>query len=259
VATARRNRDGCKRFALGWEQVFDLLRFKVRSLATHPDYFFGWVGVLESIKFLFSCMQIGPRYKICKRLGSGVFEKCQTQKFETSKSRGDDGGRRRRQSNYGAQLEEKQRVRYSYGIREGQFKNYIDEAVSQRDKRPADALYETLEMRLDNVVYRLGFGKTRAMSRQLVNHGHIFVNGTRVDIPSYTVSDGDTVHVRKESQDKVPFQIAKEGKEGYEAYTPPAWLTVDRENLSGDIKAQPNHDPTAEIFDLTSVIEFYSR
>lgn len=204
-------------------------------------------------------MQIGPRYKICKRLGSGVFEKCQTQKFETSKSRGDSGGRRRRQSNYGEQLEEKQTVRYSYGIREEQFRRYIDGAVEQNNKRPAHALYETLETRLDNVVYRLGFGKTRQMCRQLVNHGHIQVNGERVDIPSYIVETGDTIQVRPESRDKVPFQVAKEGKEGYEAYTPPAWLSVDRENLSGTIQAKPNYDPTQEVFDLTSVIEFYSR
>jgi small subunit ribosomal protein S4 len=96
-------------------------------------------------------MQIGPRYKICKRLGSGVFEKCQTQKFETSKNRSDDG-RGRRQSNYGQQLEEKQHVRYSYGIREEQFKNYIEDATNQNDRRPAKALYADLETRLDNVV-----------------------------------------------------------------------------------------------------------
>lgn len=204
-------------------------------------------------------MQIGPRYKICKRLGSGVFEKCQTQKFETSKNRSDDGRGRRRQSNYGQQLEEKQRVRYSYGIREEQFKRYIQAATDQGDRRPAKKLYADLETRLDNVVYRLGFGKTRQMARQLVNHGHICVNGEKVDIPSYTVKTGDTVHVREESHNKTPFEIAKKGKEGYEAYTPPAWLSVERENLSGTIQALPKYDPTTEVFDLTTVIEFYSR
>lgn len=204
-------------------------------------------------------MQIGPRYKICKRLGSGVFEKCQTQKFETSKNRSDDGRGRRRQSNYGQQLEEKQRVRYSYGIREEQFKRYIQAATDQGDRRPAKKLYADLETRLDNVVYRLGFGKTRQMARQLVNHGHICVNGEKVDIPSYTVKTGDTVHVREESHDRTPFEIAKKGKEGYEAYTPPAWLSVERENLSGTIQALPKYDPTTEVFDLTTVIEFYSR
>jgi small subunit ribosomal protein S4 len=204
-------------------------------------------------------MQIGPRYKICKRLGSGVFEKCQTQKFETSKNRSDDGRGRRRQSNYGQQLEEKQRVRYSYGIREEQFKRYIKAATDQSDRRPAKKLYADLETRLDNVVYRLGFGKTRQMARQLVNHGHICVNGEKVDIPSYTVKTGDTIHVREESHTKTPFEIAKKGKEGYEAYTPPAWLSVERENLSGTIQALPKYDPTTEVFDLTTVIEFYSR
>ncbi len=203
-------------------------------------------------------MQIGPRYKICKRLGSGVFQKCQTQKFEVSKSRGSGGrrGGRGRQSNYGAQLEEKQKVRFSYGIREEQFRSYVDNAVSQKKKRPVNSLYENLETRLDNVVFRLGFGKSRQMARQLVNHGHICVNGRKIDVPSYTVSTGDTVHVREESQDKGPFL---EAQEGYEGYTPPAWLQVDRDNLSGTIQAVPRFDATTEVFDLTSVIEFYSR
>lgn len=201
-------------------------------------------------------MQIGPRYKICKRLGSGVFQKCQTQKFETAKSRGGKQRRRRRQSNYGAQLEEKQKVRYSYGIREGQFRRYIETAVSQTNKRPVNALYQNLESRLDNVVFRAGFAKSRQMARQLVVHGHIFVDGTRVDVPSYTVKTGDKVHVRDQSQDKEPFRMAKEGYEGYKA---PAWLSVDRDNLTAEIQAVPTFDPTAEIFDLTSVIEFYSR
>ena len=201
-------------------------------------------------------MQIGPRYKICKRLGAGVFQKCQTPKFETAKSRGNSGGRRRRQSNYGAQLEEKQKVRYSYGIKEKQFRGYIDNAVAQSKKRPANALYEKLESRLDNVVFRSGFAKSRQMARQLVVHGHIFVDGKRVDVPSYSVTTGDKVHVRPQSMDKEPFRLAKEGYEGYQA---PAWLSVDRSELSTQLQALPNFDPTTEIFDLTSVIEFYSR
>lgn len=202
-------------------------------------------------------MQIGPRYKICKRLGSGVFQKCQTQKFETAKSRGEKrGGRPRRQSNYGAQLVEKQKVRYSYGIQEKQFRRYIDTAVSQRGKRPVNALYQNLESRLDNVIFRAGFAKSRQMARQLVVHGHIFVDGKRVDVPSYTVKTGDKVHVREQSKTKGPFVEAKEGLEGYKA---PAWLSVDRENLTAEIQAVPTFDQTVEIFDLTAVIEFYSR
>ncbi|MEX2514893.1 MAG: 30S ribosomal protein S4 [Candidatus Paceibacterota bacterium] len=202
-------------------------------------------------------MQIGPRYKICKRLGSGVFQKCQTQKFETAKSRGEKrGGRPRRQSNYGAQLVEKQKVRYSYGIEEKQFRRYIKGAVSQNRRRPVTALYQDLESRLDNVVFRAGFAKSRQMARQLVVHGHIFVDGKRVDVPSYTVKTGDKIHVREQSQDKGPFVEAKENLEGF---TAPAWLSVDRSNLTVELQAAPNYDPTVEIFDLTSVIEFYSR
>jgi small subunit ribosomal protein S4 len=202
-------------------------------------------------------MQIGPRYKICKRLGAGVFQKCQTQKFETAKSRGEKrGGRPRRQSNYGAQLVEKQKVRFSYGIAEKQFRRYINGAVSQNRKRPVSALYQNLESRLDNVIFRAGFAKSRQMARQLVVHGHIFVDGKRVDVPSYTVKTGDKVHVREQSMDKGPFVEAKENMEGYNA---PAWLSVDRSKLTAEIQAVPNYDPTVEIFDLTSVIEFYSR
>jgi small subunit ribosomal protein S4 len=153
-------------------------------------------------------------------------------------------------------LEEKQKVRYSYGIKEGQFRRYIDTAVSQAKKRPVNALYQNLESRLDNVVFRAGFAKSRQMARQLVVHGHIFVDGGRIDVPSYTVKTGDTVHVREQSQDKEPFRIAKEGLEGYK---PPAWLSVDRADLTAEIQAVPNFDPTVEIFDLTTVIEFYSR
>lgn len=200
-------------------------------------------------------MQIGPRYKICKRLGSGVFQKCQTQKFETSKSRSEPKYRRR-QSNYGMQLEEKQKVRYSYGIHERQFRSYVHTATAQNKERPVTALYQDLETRLDNVVFRAGFGKSRQMSRQLVVHGHIFVNGRRIDVPSYSVKTGDEVSVRPQSQDKGPFQDAKEGFEGCSA---PAWLSVDREKLTATIQAAPAYDPTVEIFDLTSVIEFYSR
>jgi len=200
-------------------------------------------------------MQIGPRYKICKRLGSGVFQKCQTQKFETSKSRGEQRYRRR-QSNYGAQLEEKQKVRYSYGIQEKQFRRYVNTATGQKEQRPVNALYQGLESRLDNVVFRAGFAKSRQMARQLVVHGHIFAGGGRVSVPSFTVKTGEEVSVRPQSQDKGPFLEAKEGSEGY---TAPAWLSVDRENLSATIQAVPTFDPTVEIFDLTSVIEFYSR
>lgn len=200
-------------------------------------------------------MQIGPRYKICKRLGSGVFQKCQTQKFETAKSRGEQKYRRR-QSNYGAQLEEKQKVRYSYGIQEKQFRNYVHTATAQTKQQPISALYQNLEFRLDNIVFRAGFAKSRQMARQLVVHGHIFVNGRRVSVPSYSVKAGDEVSVRPQSQDKGPFVLAKEGLEGY---TAPGWLSVDLDKLSITIQAVPIFDPTVEIFDLTSVIEFYSR
>ena len=132
-------------------------------------------------------MKTGPRYKICKRLGNGVFEKCQTQKFTLSESRRSFQGRRPRQiSDYGKQLLEKQRVRFTYGITEQQFVNYVNSAT-KKEGDAAATLLSTLERRLDNVVYRLGLAPTRRAARQMVVHGHILVNGKKAAIPSHVV------------------------------------------------------------------------
>src|SRR5690606_40724543 len=124
-------------------------------------------------------MQTGPKYKICRRLGSHIYEKCQTQKFQLSEARkgkGMRGGRRRNVSEYGEQLLEKQRVRFTYGLKERQFASYVKKATGTAAV-PAEELYQSLERRLDNVIYRLGLAPSRAYARQLVSHGHITVNG----------------------------------------------------------------------------------
>lgn len=201
-------------------------------------------------------MQIGPRYKICKRLGSEVFAKCQTQKFEVSKSRGHKNRRRRRLSNYGEQLLEKQKVRFTYGMSEKQFRRYVDESTKSRGEKPTASLYARLESRLDNVVYRMGLARSRRMARQLVSHGHINVNDSRVNIPSYQVSEGDKISIRERSREKEPFLNLEERQEGY---TPPAWLLFDPQKKQGEVEGTPVLDTTTADFDLTSVIEFYSR
>src|SRR5581483_8756571 len=130
-------------------------------------------------------MLIGPKYKICKRLGSSVFEKCQTQKFQLAadraprKTKGRRGG-----SDYGAQLIEKQKARFTYGLSEAQFSRYVHEAMEIKGKDSAAGLLARLEARLDNVVYRAGFVKTRRAARQLVSHGHVTVGGKRLNVPS---------------------------------------------------------------------------
>jgi len=201
-------------------------------------------------------MQIGPKYKICRRLGTSVFEKCQTQKYALSESRRRDDNRNRRQSKYGEQLLEKQQVRYTYGIAEKQFSRWVNKAMDSHELSPVEALFRRLETRLDNVVYKLGFARSRQMARQLVAHGHINVNGKRMDRPSHTVSEGDTISVRERSTEKDPFTNLEEKNEDY---TPPAWLSVDYGKQQGEVENIPHFKTTEQAYDLASVIEFYSR
>ncbi|MEX0934844.1 MAG: 30S ribosomal protein S4 [Candidatus Paceibacterota bacterium] len=199
-------------------------------------------------------MKIGPKYKICKRLGAPIFEKCQTQKFALSESKGGRRrGRRRRQSEYGLQLAEKQKARYTYGMTEGQFSRYVKKSLDAPGSSPIQLLFQKLEGRLDNVAYRLGLAKTRRMARQLVSHGHILVNGRKVSIPSYQVQESDTITVRNE--DKGPFRTLKEEGAG----TPPAWLAFDAKKLEGRVDGQPTYDETEHLFSLSKVLEFYTR
>jgi small subunit ribosomal protein S4 len=139
-------------------------------------------------------MKIGPKYKICKRLGGGIFEKCQTQKFQIAEARARKrGSRRRGMSDYGKQLLEKQKVRFSYGITEKQLRKYVSSSTLAQDA--VSAIYSSLEMRLDNVVYRAGLASTRRMARQLVAHGHITVNGRKLKVPSYATKVDDEIAV----------------------------------------------------------------
>jgi small subunit ribosomal protein S4 len=139
-------------------------------------------------------MIIGPKYKICKRLGASVFEKCQTQKFQLAEARAPrkTRGKRGGGSDFGAQLLEKQKARFTYGLSESQFSRYVHEAMEQKGDSARGTCFR-LESRLDNVVFRAGFVKTRRAARQLVGHGHVMVNGRRMNIPSYKVKQvGDT-------------------------------------------------------------------
>lgn len=192
---------------------------------------------------------------MCRRLGSGVFEKCQTQKYTQSETKKSNTGKRPKQlSDYGRQLIEKQKVRFSYGISERQLANYVKKATATKGVVVTDKLYELLEKRLDNVVYRLGFAPTRRFARQLVSHGHFTVNGTKVTVPSLEVRVGDVIAVREGSRKSTVFaDFAKK----VENHAWPNWLKLTPEALSAEVKDKPKNEE--QFLQLGTVLEFYSR
>ncbi len=148
-------------------------------------------------------MITGPRYKIAKRLGASVFEKAQTQKFALSADRSAKNKRRGRgrASEYSKQMLEKQKVRITYGLPERQFRSYVHKALAAHSAKPTERLHELLELRLDNVIWRLGLAPTRRAARQMVAHGHVLVDGKKTRAPSHTLSVADRVAVREGSKE----------------------------------------------------------
>lgn len=197
------------------------------------------------------------KYKLCRRLGAGIYEKCQTAKFAQSepavKKGKKPGGRR---SDYGNQLIEKQKVRFMYGVREKQFSNYVKYAMerSKKGTSPADLLFRQLEERLDNVVYRLGFAHTRALARQMVSHGHFIVNGKKFTIPSYAVKQGDLIAIREGSKSSALF---KDVAVKLKAIKKPDWLKYDETSVTTKVSGDPKNPDAFLNFQV--VIEFYSR
>ncbi len=199
------------------------------------------------------------KFKICRRLGSGVFEQCQTPRFEIATARKGARIRKhpaRRPSNYALQLLEKQRVRVFYGISERQLRNYVRRALSQRAQAPQEALLSMLERRLDNIVYRVGLAPTHRAARQIVSHGHIVVNGRKVTIPSYHLRSGDQFTVREGSRQRTLFVRLREEPP---TVTPPAWLHFDFSSLEGKVVGEPQLATVDLPFQLGQVLEFYSR
>lgn len=204
-------------------------------------------------------MITGPKYKVCRRLGEGVYEKCQLPAFQMRKNRGHQNlpkkHRSGQRSDYGNALIEKQRVRFGYGITEGQLSNYVKSA-RKAGGNVAENLYRLLESRLDNIVYRTGLAKTRRFARQLVSHGHVTVNGRRVNIPSRHTKEGDVVAVRPQSRGKGAFATVQEtAKEAH----PPAWLSFDALSYSANVAGVPVFDQGIEGANFSTVIGFYSR
>jgi len=204
-------------------------------------------------------MKTGPRYKIAKRLGATVFEKAQTQKFAISAERSAKNkrrGRGGRQSEYGKQMLEKQKVRVTYGLPERQFHNYVRKALSAHSAKPSDRLHELLEMRLDNVVWRLGLASTRRAARQMVAHGHIMVGAKKSRVPSQALSVGEKISVRDGSKEHGSFVGFTER---FMERKLPSWLVWDPKKMEGSVVERPTVASADPAGDLVAVLSFYTR
>jgi small subunit ribosomal protein S4 len=202
-----------------------------------------------------------PVCRLCRREGLKLFLKgsrCYTKKcsFERRPTPpGQHGVRRRKVGDYGLQLREKQKVRRVYGVLEKQFRNYFIEATTHSGIT-GEALLRSLELRMDNVVFRLGFAPSRAAARQLVAHGHFAVNGVTTNIPSYRLKIGDKIAVREAHREREIFKVVKET---LRAHQPQDWLILDAANLAGSVIAMPRRDQMPLEFNEQLVVEYYSR
>ena len=193
-----------------------------------------------------------PIAKRCKALGISPAVMGYNKKETTRNS---NTQTRRKKSEYATQLQEKQKVKFIYGVLEKQFLGYYEKAVRMPGKA-GDNLLIQLESRLDNVVFRLGYATTRREARQLVNHGHFTVNGQRVDIPSAMVHANDVIAVSEKSQSNAFF---KELKESSNALSAPAWLQADQANLTGTVTRFPNRDEIDVPVNEQAIVELYSK
>lgn len=202
-------------------------------------------------------MITGPKYKIARRLGAPIFEKTQTQKYALHLERkGKKRGFSKAKSEFGLQLNEKQKARFIYGLSERQFSNYVKEALLKKTPNASQTIFEFLEQRLDNVIYRLGFSPTRGGARQIVSHGHIAVNGRRVNTPGRRMTLGDKIEITGRSVAKPLFADLNEKIKNV---TVPSWIKFDAVKKTAEIQGSPVLVKTENMFDLNTVIEFYSR
>jgi small subunit ribosomal protein S4 len=198
----------------------------------------------------------GPREKIARRFGVALFGPSKALEIRNFPP-GQHGARntRRKMSDYGTALAEKQKLRYTYGVLEKQFRRFFAEAV-RRKGVTGTLLLQMLEQRLDNVVYRLGFTNTRFASRQMVGHGHITVNGKSVNISSYQVQPGDVVAVKTTARSQ---QLANRFLDLTQGAVVPDWLTADRDKLTGTVTRLPERSEIDVFCNEQLVVELYSR
>jgi small subunit ribosomal protein S4 len=206
---------------------------------------------------------IGPVCRLCRREGMKLFlkgERCHTEKCAIEKRNfapGQHGkDKKAKVVGYGLQLREKQKARRYFQVLEGQFRNLFEKAANQKGIT-GDNLLSMLERRLDNVVYRMGISTSLAQGRQLVRHGHVTVNGRKVNIPSFTVKTGDTIEVRAKSKENSSILAARDAT----AHTPsPAWLEVDKEALKGRVLQAPKREELVQIqLNEQLIVELYSK
>ncbi len=194
----------------------------------------------------------GPSWKISRRLGYSISETGK-EIAKRNYAPGQHGQRRSKLSEYGSQMQEKQKVRFTYGMSEKQFRNLFDKANKMAGKTGENFL-KLLECRLDNVVFRIGLAATRAQARQLVNHGHILVNGKKVDIPSYHVTPGTTISLKETSKDLVVCKAALEAK-----FARVEYVTYDENKAVATFVRVPERNEFLPEINEQLIVEFYSR
>lgn len=202
---------------------------------------------------------LGPKCKLSRREGTDLFLKSAARplasKCNIERPPGQHGGRRMRLSDYGLQLREKQKLRWMYGVLERQFRNYYKEAA-RRKGSTGENLLKLLECRLDNVVYRMGFGSTRAEARQLVSHCSVLVNDQVVNIPSYQVQANDVITIREKARKQLRIQNALQLAQGIGFAN---WVEVDASKMSGTFKRVPDRGDLAADINESLVVELYSK
>lgn len=203
----------------------------------------------------------GAKAKIARREGSNIFGLQKITRILTKRNYppGIHGPAqvkmRKKVTEYGTQLREKQSVKRTYGVRERQFVNYFKKAENQQGNTEYN-LKKLIELRLDNIIYRMGFTASRAQARQLIVHGHFTVNGTKVSVPSFHVSVGDEITVRDKSKDSPVYTAMKEEDKASDR---PVYVAVDSKKLTGKLTAIPTEEDVKGLFDGKLIIEFYSR
>ncbi|MDA7821978.1 30S ribosomal protein S4 [Opitutales bacterium] len=197
----------------------------------------------------------GPTTRINRRFGMAIFPANKSFERRTYPPGQHGPNFRRKASDYGTGLMEKQKLRLMYGLTEKQFRNLFQKA-KRKQGITGENFLSYLETRLDNVIYRLGFAKTRSSARQFVNHGHLLVNGQKVDIPSYQVSVGDELSVREKTSSR---QVATRNLDGSQYNPTPPWLEVKADSLQGSVTRLPQPDELEQSINIQLVVEFYSR
>lgn len=199
-----------------------------------------------------------PKGKLVRKFGENIFGNPKFDKLLNRKpyAAGQHGqSRRRRLSNYGVQLKEKQKIKIMYGILERQFRNYFEKADKMAGETGTN-LMQMLESRLDNVVYRLGFASTRSAARQLVNHAHVMVNNRKVNIPSYIVKPGDVIQIRARSK---KMDLILESMKRIKGDLDLPWLDLDKAKMTGTVIAIPERDEMQVLVNEQLVVELYSK